>query len=245
MDRVVAVVQARMQSTRLPGKSLLDVCGKPLLQHVIERISRAPNIDDVVIATTDDPSDDPIESFADAVGFRAFRGSKDDVLVRYLQAAEAACADVIVRVTGDCPLIDPGLSEQVVDRYFREKVDYASNWIVRTFPRGADTEAFSIASFQEVAKKASEKYEREHATPYYYFHPDEFRMASIEADEELRWPELRLCVDTEDDLRLIREVYDRLGGQDNIFSILDVVRLVRQEPWLAQINAHVQQKKTR
>jgi len=243
--RVVAIVQARMTSSRLPGKSLLDIAGKPLLQHVLERLQRAPNIDEVVVATTDEPVDRPLVDAIEKLGFRAVRGDRDDVLARYLQAAHVSQADVIVRVTGDCPLVDPDLSADVVDAYFHENVDYASNWIVRTFPRGADTEAFSIESFERVATVAHEPYEREHATPYYYYHPQEFRMASVEAVGDLHRPDYRLCVDTEEDLRLIREIYDRLGRETNDFPMLDVVRLLNREPALPAINAHIQQKKTR
>lgn len=244
MDKVVAIVQARMESTRLPGKSLLDIAGKPLLQHVIERLSRAERIHEIVVATTDAPIDSPLFEMARQWGVSAIAGDRADVLARYLAAARATGADVIVRVTGDCCLIDPVLSDDVVAAYFDSNAEYASNWLNRRFPRGADTEAFSRESFERVALHATEPYEREHATPYYYYHPEEFRMVSIEAEGEMAWPDLRLCVDTEDDLRLIREVFDRLGP-DNTFSIRDVVRLLRREPALASINAHVQQKKTR
>ncbi len=244
MDKVVAIVQARMESTRLPGKSLLNIAGKPLLQHVIERLGRAGRIDEIVVATTDAPSDAPLLDLAREWGIRAIAGDRADVLARYLAAAHETDADVIVRVTGDCCLIDPALSDDVVAAYFESGAEYASNWLVRKFPRGADTEAFSRESLERVAAKATEPYEREHATPYYYYHPHEFRMSSIEAEGEMVWPELRLCVDTEDDLRLIRELFSRLGP-DNTFSIRDVVRLLRREPALAAINAHVQQKKTR
>lgn len=245
MARVVAVVQARMGSTRLSGKTMGDLAGKPVLQHVVERLSRAHRIDEVVVATTTSPNDEPILELAKQLGVPAFRGSEEDVLSRYLLAARESRADVVVRVTGDCPLIDPDLSDDVVEAYFLENADYASNWLVRKFPRGADTEAFSTESLVLVDKKAKEPYEREHATPYYYYHPEEFRLASVEATGELRRPDLRLCVDTDEDFRLMNEVFDRLGGGGNDFSMLEVVRLLDRAPELAAINAHVKQKKTR
>lgn len=241
MAKTVAIVQARMSSSRMPGKSLMDLAGKPLLQHVIERLGRSRLLDGIVIATTDDAADAPILEFAAKHGISAYAGDRDDVLARYLAAATQYEADIIVRVTGDCPLIDPRLSDDVIAARAEADAEYAGNFVVRSFPRGADTEAFTIDSFGRVAAKASRPYEREHVTPYYYLHREEFRLISVEAKGNLRRPELRLCVDTDDDLQLVRTIFERLGP-GNSFSIPDIVALVEKEPRLADINGRVRQK---
>ena len=242
MDNVVAIIQARMGSERLPGKSLADISGKPLLQHVVERLARAKRVSEVVVATTPHPRDEAIVALARSLGIRAVVGSEEDVLARYLLAAREAQADVVVRVTGDCPLIDAGLADSVVDAFYHHNVDYATNREAAGFPRGMDAEVFSMHSFEEVAREAVLSYEREHVTPYYYRHPDRFRIVQVDAMGEFCRPDLRLCVDTEADLRLIRAIFERLGGKGNEFSILDIIHLFDREPALADINAEVIQK---
>ena len=242
MDKVVAIIQARMGSERLPGKSLADVSGKPLLQHVIERLARTLRVSEIVVATTPNPRDEAIVDLARSLGVRAVVGSEDDVLARYLIAAREALADVIMRVTGDCPLIDAGLADAVVDAFYHHKVDYATNREAAGFPRGMDAEVFSMGSFEQVAQEATLPYEREHVTPYYYRHPERFRIVQVDATGEYGRPDLRLCVDTEADLRLIRTIYERLGDEGNAFSILDIIHLFDREPALADINAEVVQK---
>ncbi|MBI5093028.1 MAG: glycosyltransferase family protein [Candidatus Hydrogenedentes bacterium] len=243
MGRTVAIVQARMGSTRLPGKCLADIAGKPMLQHVLERLGLSKRIDDVVVATTRNSADTPILDLVRQVGLRACAGSENDVLARYLEAARFAKAEIIVRVTADCPLIDPALADDVIDAYSREHGDYASNVIERTFPRGVETEVFSLETLRRINALSNQPFEREHVTPYFYLHPEDFKLVSITAAGALRRPDLRLCVDTEDDLRLVRQIYTRLSGQGNTFSMLDTIHAIEREPWLAEINAHIEQKK--
>lgn len=242
MARIVAIVQARMGSSRLPGKSLADIAGKPMLQHVVERLARSRRIDEVVIATTTDPRDTPVLRLAETLCCRAFAGSEQDVLTRYLEAGSASRADVIVRVTADCPLIDPVLPDEVIDAYLREGADYASNILVQTYPRGVETEVFSLEALRGINGAAAQPFEREHVTPYFYLHPEEFKLVRVTAEGTLRRPDLRLCVDTEADLRLVRELFARLGKEDNHFSLADVIQAIAAEPHLAAINAHVAQK---
>lgn len=244
MARVVAIVQARMGSTRLPGKCLVDIAGKPMLQRVVERLGRARRIDEVMVATTVNPEDTPICDLTVKLGLRAFKGSAEDVLGRYLEAGRESGAEVIVRVTADCPLIDPQLSDDVVAAYFRDGADFASNVLERTFPRGVETEVFSLAGLRRIDGLTGQPFEREHVTPFFYLHPELFRLTSVTAREALlRQPELRLCVDTPEDLQLIREIYGRLATETHSFPLLDAVRVLEQEPRLAALNAHIEQKK--
>lgn len=242
MDNIVAVIQARMGSERLPGKTLADVTGKPLLQRVIERLSRAKKLSEIVVATTPHPRDEPIITLAKTLGVRAITGSEEDVLARYLLAAQEAHADILMRVTGDCPLIDPGLADAVVEAFYSHDVDYVTNREAAGFPRGMDAEVFSMESFEMVSREATQPYEREHVTPYYYRHPERFRIFQLDATGALRRPDLRLCVDTEADLSLVRTIYERLEDQGNPFSLIDVIHLFDQDPALALINADVVQK---
>jgi len=242
MVRVVGLIQARMGSTRLPGKVLIDIEGKPMLQQVVERLSRAKRLDEVAIATSTHSQDAPIVELAEKLGIRAVRGSEDDVLARYVQACETTRADVAVRITSDCPIIDPALVDRTVDLYFREDVDYAANCIQQTFPRGNEVEVFSAERLAEAAGEAVQPLEREHVTPHFYLNPDKYRLIFLAAEGELRRKDLRFCVDTPDDLALIRAVFAKLGP-GNDFPLIEVVRLVGREPELLRLNAHISQKK--
>ncbi len=239
--KTVAIIQARMGSTRLPGKVLADVAGRPVLQRVVERTRRARGLDEVVVATSVAEADGAVASACAALGVPVFRGSEDDVLSRYLGAAEAFGADVCVRITSDCPLIDPDVTAMIVSRYrgASPPADYASNKIPQSFPRGLDTEVFSRAALRRAAAGAKSAYQRTHVTPYFYENPGLFRLLSLVSDvdrQDWRW-----TVDTAEDLQFVRAVYERLGpGRD--FTWLDVVALLEREPQLRQINAHVRQK---
>ncbi len=238
--RTVAIVQARMGSSRLPGKSLMRIVDKPMLAHVLERLAAAQAVDAVVVATSTMPGDQAIAELAREMGVEAFAGSEDDVLDRYYQAARTFHADTVVRITGDCPLIDPEIVDRAVAFFQDTRADY-----VRTagFPRGLDTEVFPFHNLARAWREASKDYEREHVTPYFYRHPEWFQVRELVAPEPLHRPELRLCVDTEEDLTLVREIFERLRAPDNrIFTAEQVIRLLDAEPHLKQINAHVVQK---
>lgn len=241
--RVVGIVQARVGSTRLPGKVLADVRGKPMLARVIERLQRAESIDEVVIATTPHERDRPIAELAARVGCRCCTGDEEDVLARYLTAARESNAGIIVRVTSDCPLIDPAQIDATVSLYFRENADYAANCCIKyLLPRGSEVEVFATAALERIALLAKEAYERAHVTPYFYRHPEQFKIAFLEAVGPYRRPDLRLCVDTQEDLDLVRAVYERIDKGKNDFSILDVIELLDREPALKALNAHIHQK---
>lgn len=238
--RTVAIVQARMGSSRLPGKSLMPIEGKPMLAHLLERLKGARALDSIWVATSTEPRDEAIVEMCRGEGVETFAGSEEDVLGRYYQAAQAASAGAVVRITGDCPLIDPQVVDTAVTFFKDTGADY-----VRTsgFPRGLDTEVFSFRSLARAWREALRDYEREHVTPYFYQHPGLFRVQELAAPEALHRPELRLCVDTEEDLTLVREIYARLYvPHGRIFTTREVIAVLDAEPHLKGINAHVVQK---
>jgi len=239
--KTVAIVQARVGSTRLPGKVLLDLAGKTVLERVVERVSRFTLVDEVVVATSELRADDPVAAECARIGVETFRGSESDVLDRFVGAADATGADVCVRLTADCPLLDPGVSDSIISVFHEADgvADYASNKIPQSFPRGLDTEVFSREALGRTAREARETYERVHVTAYMYRHPERFSLISVTSDvDRADW---RWTVDTAEDLEFVREIYGRLGGTDD-FSWHDVVALLDEEPSLKWINATVKQK---
>lgn len=245
--QAVAIIQARMGSTRLPGKVLELVEGRTVLGHTIGRARAIRGLDEVVVATTRLERDDAVVTESERHGARSWRGSEDDVLSRYLGAARESGADVIMRITSDCPLLDPELSSGVLSALLSalaagDPVDYASNSLVRRNPRGVDTEAFTRAALERAAEQATAAREREHVTLYMYEHPDAFRLLSIPGEHDHahhRW-----TVDTPEDLQLVREVYARLAPDHGLlFGMQPVLDLLVREPWIARINQHVEQKK--
>lgn len=235
----VIIIQARVGSTRLPNKVLTDIAGKPMLQHVIERCQKSSHADAVMVATTDNVHDDGIVALCESIGTPVYRGSEDDVLDRYKQAAEMIDADVIVRITSDCPLIDPEILDSVIEVFTDEKPEYMSNVIERTYPRGLDCEIFSRTVLERVWNEATQKHEREHVTPYILENPEKFTVLSMkgERDESKhRW-----TVDTEEDLALVKAIYAELGA-DGAFGWNDILELVENNPGLQQLNAAIEQK---
>ncbi len=237
--RTVAIIQARMGSTRLPGKVLRPLAGQPMLARVVERVGRSRRVDETVIATTVATADQALEDLCRERGWFCDRGSEDDVLDRYCQSARRHRADRVVRITSDCPLIDPGLIDEVVAVLVREKADYASNTLEpRTFPRGLDVEVFPFAALERAWREDQNPAWREHVTPFLYRHPERFRLARVANDEDLsrhRW-----TVDTAEDYELVRRVYDHFG--DSAFGWQDVLRLLEDHPDWLRINQGVNQK---
>jgi len=241
---IVGVVQARMGSTRLPGKVLMDVAGETMLARTVRRVAKARNISSICVATTLEPEDAAIAAEAEQLGAAVFRGSTTDVLDRYLGAARLREADAVVRITSDCPLIDAGVLSRVVQEFCDAvpPVDYCSNTIRRSYPRGLDTEVIRRSALERAGREAQLAHEREHVTPYLHEHPDRFRLLSVTNGDD--WSQLRWTVDVEEDLILVREIYGRLGA-DGAFGWQDAVELLRREPQLAALNAHVEQKAVR
>lgn len=241
-SRVVAIVQARMGATRLFGKPLKEVLGRPLLDFQIERIKRSQSLDQIVIATTDKKQDDPIAHLAKQLGVELYRGSEEDVLDRYFKAAQNYSADIVVRITGDCPLIDPAIIDQMVKEFQnKQPLDYLSNALQRTFPRGMDVEIFSFQALEKEAKEASKPEEREHVTPYLYRHPERFKLENFLSKEDNS--KYRLTVDTNEDFELISKLIEILYPKNPQFSLDDILKVLKKNPELSAINAHVEQKK--
>ena len=240
---VVAIIQARMGSSRLPGKVLQDIGGQPMLHRVVLRARRSQLVGQVIVATTTDEGDDPIENFCKTHGFPCFRGDPYDVLDRYYQAARFFDANTIVRLTGDCPLIDPGEIDRTVNAFFRANVDFAANRLPppwkRTTPIGMDTEVVTFTALQQAWREAETKYAREHVMPYFYEEAGRFNILLVDLEQDLG--HLRLTVDTPEDLRLIREIYRYFGNKDE-FSLQDVLGLFDRSPDLLKINAKIRHK---
>lgn len=240
--KIVAIIQARLTSTRLPKKIMLNICGKPLLWHVIERVKQAKLIDSIVIAIPDSSSNDELESFVKQFDWDVFRGSENDVLSRYYNAATQFKADIIVRITSDCPLVDPEILDETIKQHVRDGNDYTAVGVEGGFPRGLDVELFNFKSLEIAYSKAVDKSEREHVTLFIYQNPKLFKINFIEASGALRRPDIRLTVDTEEDLLLIRKIYSALYNYGNHFTIEDVLALIDSDPYLQSINKHIVQK---
>jgi spore coat polysaccharide biosynthesis protein SpsF len=240
--KTVIITQARMNSSRLPGKVLRTVLGKTLLAYHVERLKRVPNAQEIVIATTDTAADDSLMAAGASLRVCLFRGSENDVLSRFAGAAEASQADVVVRVTADCPLIDPQVIAKTIQFYLdhSQEVDYVSNIQQRTYPRGMDTEVFSRQLLDEAASRAKAPFEREHVTPFIIHRPDVYRLANVShSTDESRH---RLTVDTEEDFALIQRLIEGLVPTKPQFSLDDVLSLLREHPEWSALNEHVQQR---
>jgi len=233
---IVAIIQARMGSTRLPGKVMAEIAGKPVLWHVVYRVRQAQQVDEVVVATTDKAADQAIIDFASAEGILVFRGSEEDVLDRYYQAAKWIGADVVVRITADCPLIDPQIIDRVIAHYLNGNFDCVSNTHPPTYPDGLDVEVFSFDALEKAWKEARRLSEREHVTPYIWKNLDKFRLSNVENTEDLS--HLRWTVDEPQDLEFVRAVYNHLGRE--LFNMFDVLNLLKKHPELLEINSRIE-----
>jgi len=240
--RIVAIIQARMGSARLPGKVLKDLGGDTVLARVVNRTRRATLLNEVVVATTVLPADDVIVRECERLKVACFRGDELDVLDRYYRAAQEFAADVIVRITADCPLIDPELIDTTIRAGLDQKADYATNSLVLTYPRGLDVEMFTADALERAWSAASEEHQRVHVTPYLYENPELFKVVSItdEADHShCRW-----TLDMPEDLEMIRAVYQHFGNRDN-FRWNEILDLMENQAELALLNSHVRQKALR
>jgi len=237
--KVVAIIQARMGSTRLPGKVLKDLEGATVLSRVVSRLRSAQLIDEVFVATTDRAADGAIVDECKKISVAVCRGDQDDVLDRYYRAAQLSKAAVVARLTSDCPLIDPGITDKTIAAFQEKQPDYASNVMMRTYPRGLDTEVMSFDALARAWQSARRPHEREHVTPYIYEHPAEFKLLSVTG--EIDHSGHRWTVDTPEDLEFAQAVYARLK-ENPAFSWRDVLALLDREPKLAELNRSVAQK---
>jgi len=243
--KIVSTIEARMTSTRLPGKTLKPILGKPMLELLVERLRQARKVDEVVIATTVDPSDDSIEELARRMGVGIFRGSMDDVLDRVLKAAQAYKADIIVEMTGDCPLLDPNVVDLAIRTFEEGDYDYVSNIVERTYPRGLDTQVYPTRVLAEVDRKTQDPADRENVSLYIYEHPGEYRLGHFHMEGGADHSGMRLTVDTLEDFQLISRIYELLYPSNPAFTLQDVLRVMNDDQELVKINAHIKQKAVR
>lgn len=241
---VTAVVQARMASTRLPGKVLRVLGDTTVLGHVVRRLRACPSLTRVVVATTREEVDDAVCREAASVGALVTRGSEDDVLGRFVQALDEHGGDIGVRITSDCPFIDPALIDRGVRRLLASDPppDYLSNTLLRTYPRGYDFEVFLVEALRKAGREAVTAGEREHVTSFIYRHPDRFRLESLERPDPRASAEWRVTLDTPEDWDVIRALFDRLAPASPLFGLDDLERLVAREPALLAANRRVRQK---
>ncbi|NLM05916.1 MAG: NTP transferase domain-containing protein [Tissierellia bacterium] len=240
--KIVCIVQARMGSERLPSKVMKDIDGKPMVQRVLERISKAKYIDEVVLATSINKENNLMADFIQKKGFPVFRGSEDDVMSRYLEAAKEHKADIIIRVTGDCPLIDPVISDNIISYYLMNNYDYVNLNVPNTMIRGFDTEVFSLDVLERAyteAKKENNPKSFEHVTYFIYTHPKLFKLSTVRGEEIYHKP-YRLCVDTKEDFEVISIIYDHFKGKN--FSSKDIISFLDSNPEIANINSEIKQR---
>jgi len=241
VSEVVAIIQARLGSSRLQAKVLSGLHGRPMLDRVVERVARIPGLGKVVVAVPDGRGDDPLAERVESLpGAELFRGPEDDVLARYLGAARATGAKVVMRVTADCPLLCPAVSARVLEAFLEADVDYAANTLERTYPRGLDTEVFSLEVLERAHRNAESAAEREHVTAHVWRRPERFSLLSVVGEEnhgDLRW-----TVDTPEDLELARRVYGALYDRDPAFGYGEILAAFERHPEWRELNRHVAQK---
>jgi len=238
MAKLYIIIQARMTSTRLPGKVLLPLCGKTVLEVMLDRLQSFK--DDIIIATTNDGSEKPIVDLCKKLGVKYYRGDTDNVLERYHDSAVAFGAkvgDTIVRLTSDCPLIDGQLVKEIISFYHDNSFEYVSNCVHRTYPRGLDVEVFSFQSLKDAMQNATENSEKEHVTPYIKEHVKVGDF--VDCHDHSKY---RLTLDEEDDYCAIQEIYKKLD-YDVDFSYTKLIDLLEKNPYVYEINAHIEQKK--
>lgn len=245
MNNIVAIIQARTGSTRLPGKIFKELCGRPILWHVVNRLSHSKLLNKIVVATTTLPEDDLVEKFCVENNILFSRGSSEDVLSRYYEAAKKFDSDIIIRITSDCPVIDPQILDKMTEVFAAinrtERLDYMSNFIQRTFPRGLDAEIFTFNVLRKTFNEAKLQYEREHVTPYIYQHPQIFTLKNFSCEKDYSFH--RWTIDTLEDFKLIEIIYNELFYKKEIFLFEDILKLFDENPKLININKNIEQKK--
>lgn len=244
--KIVALVQARMGSSRFPGKSLENVGQWTLIEMVMKRVSQASKVENVILATSTNPKDDVLEKHVTQLGFPVSRGSESDVLSRVFDAAKPYNPSIIIRITGDCPLISPVLIDYAIDTFTEKQVDYLALSIGENkelaYPRGFDVEVALFKSFSKAAEKATEKYEREHVMPYLYTHGEQFSTFILEPQSELSRPKYRICVDTRQDMEVILKIHEFFGEKLIEEKAENIIEFLDNNPEIAAMNQTVKQK---
>lgn len=240
--KIIATIEARMTSSRLPGKVLLPAAGKPMLEHLVNRLRAVPSLHGIVLATTVNSTDDELEIFAKRIGIDYYRGSEEDVMARVIGAAESIGADVIVEITGDCPIIDPQIVEQTIRVFMANQADYVSNAHVRSYPDGMDVQVFRLTTLQRSAAMTNNALDHEHVTLHIRKHPEFFFPIHLLAPPEIEWPHLGLTLDEPRDYDLLKKLIEHFEPNNSLFSCLEVVNLLRQRPEWLVINQAVLRK---
>jgi len=244
--KIVATIEARMTSSRLPGKVLLPALGRPMLAHLTARLKAAPSIDEIVLATTINATDDVLVEFARQDGIKVFRGSEEDVMSRVIGAAESAQADVVVEITGDCPIIDPDLVEQTIRVFLRnEKAVYCANSFFSSYPDGMDTQVLTLAALKKSFSMTDDPLDREHVSRHIVRNPQIFNHVYLIAPPSLHWPGLGLTLDEPADYDLILTLIENLGRDKPLFGCEDVIHFLRANPQMLTINDMVKRKNAR
>lgn len=226
----IAIVQARTGSTRLPGKVLMDLHGAPMILRQLERVRRAESLNGIVVATSDDPGDDDLTRVVQEAGYDVVRGSRDDVLARFIAAIDVRGPDAVVRITADCPLIDAHVIDQVVGAFQVSETDYLSNTMVPTYPDGLDVEVCRAEVLRDVATRSTDPDEREHVTLGIYRRPDEFQITNFVDPTGDDHSHLRWTVDTADDFAFVQRIYGALFARKPQFEYADVLEVLAQHP---------------
>ena len=235
MPKVVATVEARMNSSRVPGKVLMQVCGKPILWHIWDRIKAAKSVDEVVIATTENEKDNEIEKFCRENRIKYFRGSENNVLNRIVKTAEYFEADHIVQMTGDCPLVDPAIIDKCLGLYFQGHFDYFSNRLRPTYPCGTEVQVFPLSVLKRVEMLTQDPVDQEHGSYYIYNHPEIFRLGTFQAPD-IFCPEKRWVLDYPEDFEFVRKVYEALYFKNHRFDTYDVLKFLEMNPEIENLN---------
>jgi len=244
--RVVASIEARMGSSRMPGKILVDVCGVPALGRLVRRLRKAKTLDAIVLATSTSPADDAVETWAKTEGVTLYRGSEDDVLNRVVEAQRSQQSDIVVEVTGDCTLLDPQIIDMGVETFLENDADVVCNVRKPSWPLGADLQVFRFEALAEVERTVTDPAVREHVSLYFYEHPEKYRVMHLFAPERWRDPTLRLQLDYEEDLRFIKEMYSRLEPtHGEAFGLEEIMALCKKHPELPEINRHCEERAAR
>jgi spore coat polysaccharide biosynthesis protein SpsF len=245
-NRVVASIEARMGSSRLPGKVLVDVGGVPSLTRLVRRLRQAKKLDGIVLATSTAPADDALEAWATSEGVPVHRGSEDDVLQRVVHAQKSQGSDIVVEITGDCTLIDPGIIDMGVESFLENECDVVCNVAKPSYPMGTATQVFRLSALEEVERTIQDPAVREHVSLHFYEHPEKYRILHLFAPPRWRDPTLRIQLDYEEDLHFIREVYARLEPMHgDAFGLEEIMALCRAHPELPEINRHCEERSAR
>lgn len=240
--KIGAIIEARMTSTRLPGKVLMPLAGKPALERIIERLKRSQYLDEVIVATTANPDDDAIVSLAEKLKIRYFRGSENDVLDRVLKAAQTFEVDIIVEITGDCPLVDWRLVDRGIDELLEKQLDYSANNTVFSYPDGFDVRVFKSSVLEKASELTSDPIDHVHVSTFIPAHPEIFKTINWVAEPDCHRPEWRLTLDEAADYRLIDLIFSRLLPVNEDFSAREVIDFLNKNPELLEINKNVKAK---